>query len=958
MARTKKTKSDSKKRKTKKQEEVKLAQHLANNEPELVNVKVKSEFDEDNDFDFSDKSILNDENIIFSGEIKINKSHLKSKYFDTILDKEDLLNSDFAEIKKRSKKSLLKKKDKKSQTDTKAAIKETINKHFEGFFDETEQSLITERIYDGDYKQQDDKDLVDQINEITTASDLIHDILVKSEKQEQDKAEKDVIEGNLKPVETINDENFDLDLDEEELTQLQNLDINTLDLDWGDDQKEEFDQELDKTTIEQDVEQEEVYVGVKSEEINDQPEVYSPDVHLNVQEPIEIHQEVLINTTIDQPINNQALNDNDSINLVNPTIKVDQVIVNPTIKPIPLNQPVDLNNLKPEVLDLKLADNVIVNQLNNINQPVEVINQPISNQQVEILDQNTHHNQANIDYQVVEQKLDSSDLSIDTSLTNNELNAQLKQNQPNQLEAKTHLIDDHISYEVQEQNLATSDLSVDVDLANQNLNSQYRQPINDQKTLDQYEIVEQIVQIDTVNPQINQPIKKSIDDLEYLPVVFYDNSYQKQEIENVPENDYRNFDNEFINSEQSSLQQPEFKSSLIQFNIDQDLEVSTDQVQFEFNLEQTTKEVNDDQIYPIQKHELSWELKSDNSSYDMLTLDFKEYNNIIEDQNEVKMFADLVDYSKSPTIKAQEQKVIYSDIDNFDVEFEYDAKQLKNELNDETIYPIQKHDLNWDLTDQNVKYDYLTFDFDNYKGIIQEQTEFKMFCKKAIDYSKAPTLTITSKQDVIDLDKSTLTNEEFSSDLVSFNEIEVSDWETIENNATLEFNSLINSVNSTKPANYYLEDKTKLDLEENQSTLNFDDLDDEITRLIIEQQQNIKHRLISEEDNNYKQITKDLNKLQEATNKVIVKNIAKEFKTIKEINTFKQPLVSTEIKVISPFATKSLKEKLTANQSLRTNSISRKVSKNSIMSELKSYKFQGPNLIYQKQAIKKLTSSK
>lgn len=72
MARTKKINQKLKplKRGRKARIEQELEQPIQDYGPKLLNVKVQSELDQEDDLDFSHKSIVNDENEIFSGEIK------------------------------------------------------------------------------------------------------------------------------------------------------------------------------------------------------------------------------------------------------------------------------------------------------------------------------------------------------------------------------------------------------------------------------------------------------------------------------------------------------------------------------------------------------------------------------------------------------------------------------------------------------------------------------------------------------------------------------------------------------------------------------------------------------------------------------------------------------------------------------------------------------------------------
>lgn len=155
---------------------------------------MQSELDQEDDLDFSHKSIVNDENEIFSGEIKTNRSQLKNKYFDTVLDEEDLLQREFDEIKEKSKKRLISKKA-KATDQTAQAIKQSINKRFDDFFDETEKSLITNTIYDGDYHENElaDLDLIEKAHDFENAGVLIDEIINSSLSQEEKNKKKYMI---------------------------------------------------------------------------------------------------------------------------------------------------------------------------------------------------------------------------------------------------------------------------------------------------------------------------------------------------------------------------------------------------------------------------------------------------------------------------------------------------------------------------------------------------------------------------------------------------------------------------------------------------------------------------------------------------------------------------------------------------------------------------------------------
>lgn len=111
----------------------------------------------------------------------------------------------------------------------------------------------------------------------------------------------------------------------------------------------------------------------------------------------------------------------------------------------------------------------------------------------------------------------------------------------------------------------------------------------------------------------------------------------------------------------------------------------------------------------------------------------------------------------------------------------------------------------------------------------------------------------------------------------------------------IDFQSLINK--HSEQSKYYLEDKSSTtelveQLDETDQTqetdFNFEGLDENITRLIIKQKENIKHRLISQGEYNPENLAKELNqRLKEETRKIVVKNINNEYTNINEINKFK-----------------------------------------------------------------------
>ncbi|UTS71127.1 hypothetical protein [Mycoplasma bradburyae] len=1006
MARTKKNKTENKKTKKrvkKEQQEVGVAKNLANNQPELLNVKVESEFEQEDDLDFSNKSILNDENIIFSGEIRTNKSHLKNKYFDSVLDEEDLLQAEFDEIKLKSKKSLLTKK-KKKEDRTAQAIKESISKRFDGFFDETDQSLITDTIYDGDYKEQEEKDIIEQAKNFSTASDIIEEIIYNSEKRQPiNNKEEDVIEGEIKSLDQLPENLADLNI--EELTELEELSVNNLAFD---NEKEFNELQLNKESV--------VYDAIPADEVEEKKDVYEPNIHLNIQQPLEINEELVIQSeviqevkTITEPnIQNEVISEPVVIN--QPVVELsseslinlsDANIHKPNVESIlPLieQKVIEISEypvLPPEVLE--------VTNLPEVN--VDLINDEVIKIDVVDLSENQTNSQEvyKPSYQSISETIDYSvDLNhtIDIELEGVNIDKEVIHiNQTsNKLEEKTHKDNSIIHYQVIEDGVKEKELYVDVNKMNSALNSELKSITKKKKSLDELEVIPAVV--------VHRTNKKSLDELEVIPAITMNNNFVKQEVINIPENDFRTFDNS-VNEEvskQKSIQELEASLSQIEneikdsginienveiildANIVSDIEsikqnkrellVETDNLvneivldiqeeTFKIELDKLNEELTDQTIYPIQKRELNWKFKEDNTQYDMLSFDCESYNNIIKEQNELKMVADWMDYSSSPLIKIKPESVIQQDLETVSVKFKPNYKKLDSELLDDRIYPVNNNDLNWDLKELDVKYNYIDFEFESYNSIIKEQTEFKMFCKKAIDYSKAPIIRVLDEStklvdDTIELNNSeTFASSKTELPKSNLEVIETTEWETVDNNSTIDFHSLINKKFDTPK--YYLENKHSSNTEEielNES--NFEGIDENILELIKEQKRIIKDRLISEDNFNSEKFSKALTeKLREETSKIIIKNIAKQYNNINDINSYKKPLVSTEIKTINPFVNKSLKDKLINSQDLRlVNKANKKTPAKSILNDLKDFKFRGPNLIYKENEPKKLTSSK
>lgn len=911
MARTKKNKSETKttkKRGRKARIEQELEQPIQDYGPKLLNVKVQSELDQEDDLDFSHKSIVNDENEIFSGEIKTNRSQLKNKYFDTVLDEEDLLQREFDEIKEKSKKRLISKKA-KATDQTAQAIKQSINKRFDDFFDETEKSLITNTIYDGDYHENElaDLDLIEKAHDFENASVLIDEIINSSLSQEEKKQEE--VYDSL--AENTN-------LNEAELTELENLDLNKLDFDPNQEQKPTSDQH--------------VYQAIAIDEATLKHEIYEPDVLLNIEQPIEINQELSIPTEIKQDLDldrikaEEVVTDNALINAITSPIQVEVAEITDLAIEVETRIPkISPETIQEEIIDIKVhdltKDQVIENKLKPSYQATSEV----------------------VDYAVDEKQTDDEIIKVNDTT--------------DKLSVQSNLNDENIRYEVQqEENTKPKEVHIDVDQLNNKLNKELK--------------------------KLAKP-KKSLDQLEEIPAVIKQDKYVKQEVENIPTNDYRNFDSFKTPLDQLKeipvvlnkvdLATPKAKlSQLAELASSTSDKVEKQQVNSVVDLTEVQKLVDQLEELVKQNQQLLEEKEpqttENNDQVDLLENLINEFDYELEQLEELNKNFNTNELDQD----SKTTDIIVEDLATTEVEFKPDYQALTSELLDDTIHPIKHYDSGWKPQEIDVKYNYSEFDFNDYHNILDQQTEFKMFCKKAIDYSSAPMIKMIDEQsqnqdDLIELDHDETTN---STDQIQLTDnvadIEVSDWETIDNHPMIDFQSLINK--HSEQSKYYLEDKSSTtelvdQLDETDQTqetdFNFEGLDEDITRLIIEQKENIKHRLISQGEYNPENLTKELNqRLKEETRKIVVKNINNEYTSVNEINKFKKPLVSVEIKPVHPFATKSLKDRLIASQKIEAKSVSRKVAAKSILNDLKGYQFKGANLIFQKSEPKKLTNNK
>ncbi|MES3497264.1 hypothetical protein MG1601_329 [Mycoplasmoides gallisepticum] len=909
MARTKKNKSETKttkKRGRKARIEQELEQPIQDYGPKLLNVKVQSELDQEDDLDFSHKSIVNDENEIFSGEIKTNRSQLKNKYFDTVLDEEDLLQREFDEIKEKSKKRLISKKA-KATDQTAQAIKQSINKRFDDFFDETEKSLITNTIYDGDYHENElaDLDLIEKAHDFENASVLIDEIINSSLSQEEKKQEE--VYDSLAEITNLN---------EAELTELENFDLNKLDFDPNQEQKPTSDQH--------------VYQAIAIDEATLKHEIYEPDVLLNIEQPIEINQELSIPTEIKQDLDRikaeEVVTDNALINAITSPIQVEVAEITDLAIEVETRIPkISPETIQEEIIDIKVhdltKDQVIENKLKPSYQATSEV----------------------VDYAVDEKPTDDEIIKVNDTT--------------DKLSVQSNLNDENIRYEVQqEENTKSKEVHIDVDQLNIKLNKELK--------------------------KLAKP-KKPLDQLEEIPAVIKQDKYVKQEVENIPTNDHRNFDSLKAPLDQLKkipvvlnkvdLATPKAKlSQLAELASSTTDKVEKQQVNSVVDLTEVQKLV--DQLGELVKQnqqlleEQEPQTTQSNDQVDLLENLINEFDYELEQLEELNKNFNTIEFDQD----SKTTDIIVEDLATTEVEFKPDYQALTSELLDDTIHPIKHYDSGWKPQEIDVKYNYSEFNFNDYNKILDQQTEFKMFCKKAIDYSSAPMIKMADEQsqnqdDLIELDHDETTN---STDQIQLTDnvadIEVSDWEMIDNHPMIDFQSLINK--HSEQSKYYLEDKSSTtelvdQLDETDQTqetdFNFGGLDEDITRLIIEQKENIKHRLISQGEYSPENLTKELNqRLKEETKKIVVKNINNEYTNINEINKLKKPLVSVEIKPVHPFATKSLKDRLIASQKIEAKSVSRKVAAKSILNDLKGYQFKGANLIFQKSEPKKLTNNK
>ncbi|QEX45855.1 hypothetical protein [Mycoplasmoides gallisepticum] len=911
MARTKKNKSETKttkKRGRKARIEQELEQPIQDYGPKLLNVKVQSELDQEDDLDFSHKSIVNDENEIFSGEIKTNRSQLKNKYFDTVLDEEDLLQREFDEIKEKSKKRLISKKA-KATDQTAQAIKQSINKRFDDFFDETEKSLITNTIYDGDYHENElaDQDLIKKAHDFENASVLIDEIINSSLSQEEKKQEE--VYDSLAEITNLN---------EAELTELENLDLNKLDFDSHQEQKPTTDQH--------------VYQAIAIDEATLKHEIYEPDVLLNIEQPIEINQELSIPTEIKQDLDldrikvEEVVTDNALINAITSQIKVEVAEITDLAIEVETQIPkINPETIQEEIIDIKVhdltKDQVIKNKLKPSYQATSEV----------------------VDYAVDEKPTDDEIIKVNDTT--------------DKLSVQSNLNDENIRYEVQqEENTKPKEVHVDVDQLNIKLNKELK--------------------------KLAKP-KKPLDQLEEIPAVIKQDKYVKQEVENIPTNDHRNFDSLKAPLDQLKkipvvlnkvdLATPKAKlSQLAELASSTTDKVEKQQVNSVVDLTEVQKLVDQLEELVKQNQQLLEEKEpqttQSNDQVDLLENLINEFDYELEQLEELNKNFNTNEFDQD----SKTTDIIVEDLATTEIEFKPDYQALTSELLDDTIHPIKHYDSGWKPQEIDVKYNYSEFDFNDYHKILDQQTEFKMFCKKAIDYSSAPMIKMADEQsqnqdDLIELDYDETTNSTDQIELTdNVADIEVSDWETIENHPMIDFQSLINK--HSEQSKYYLEDKSSTtelveQLDETDQTqetdFNFESLDEDITRLIIEQKENIKHRLISQGEYNPENLAKELNqRLKEETRKMVVKNINNEYTNINEINKFKKPLVSVEIKPVHPFATKSLKDRLIASQKIEAKTVSKKVATKSILNDLKGYQFKGANLIFKKSEPKKLTNNK
>lgn len=631
MARTKKNKSETKttkKRGRKARIEQELEQPIQDYGPKLLNVKVQSELDQEDDLDFSHKSIVNDENEIFSGEIKTNRSQLKNKYFDTVLDEEDLLQREFDEIKEKSKKRLISKKA-KATDQTAQAIKQSINKRFDDFFDETEKSLITNTIYDGDYHENElaDQDLIEKAHDFENASVLIDEIINSSLSQEEKKQEE--VYDSLAEITNLN---------EAELTELENLDLNKLDFDSHQEQKPTTDQH--------------VYQAIAIDEATLKHEIYEPDVLLNIEQPIEINQELSIPTEIKQDLDldrikvEEVVTDNALINAITSQIKVEVAEITDLAIEVETQIPkINPETIQEEIIDIKVhdltKDQVIKNKLKPSYQATSEV----------------------VDYAVDEKPTDDEIIKVNDTT--------------DKLSVQSNLNDENIRYEVQqEENTKPKEVHVDVDQLNIKLNKELK--------------------------KLAKP-KKPLDQLEEIPAVIKQDKYVKQEVENIPTNDHRNFDSLKAPLDQLKkipvvlnkvdLATPKAKlSQLAELASSTTDKVEKQQVNSVVDLTEVQKLVDQLEELVKQNQQLLEEKEpqttQSNDQVDLLENLINEFDYELEQLEELNKNFNTNEFDQD----SKTTDIIVEDLATTEVEFKPDYQALTSELLDDTIHPIKHYD--------------------------------------------------------------------------------------------------------------------------------------------------------------------------------------------------------------------------------------------------------------------------
>lgn len=631
MARTKKNKSETKttkKRGRKARIEQELEQPIQDYGPKLLNVKVQSELDQEDDLDFSHKSIVNDENEIFSGEIKTNRSQLKNKYFDTVLDEEDLLQREFDEIKEKSKKRLISKKA-KATDQTAQAIKQSINKRFDDFFDETEKSLITNTIYDGDYHENElaDQDLIEKAHDFENASVLIDEIINSSLSQEEKKQEE--VYDSLAEITNLN---------EAELTELENLDLNKLDFDSHQEQKPTTDQH--------------VYQAIAIDEATLKHEIYEPDVLLNIEQPIEINQELSIPTEIKQDLDldrikvEEVVTDNALINAITSQIKVEVAEITDLAIEVETQIPkINPETIQEEIIDIKVhdltKDQVIKNKLKPSYQATSEV----------------------VDYAVDEKPTDDEIIKVNDTT--------------DKLSVQSNLNDENIRYEVQqEENTKPKEVHVDVDQLNIKLNKELK--------------------------KLAKP-KKPLDQLEEIPAVIKQDKYVKQEVENIPTNDHRNFDSLKAPLDQLKkipvvlnkvdLATPKAKlSQLAELASSTTDKVEKQQVNSVVDLTEVQKLVDQLEELVKQNQQLLEEKEpqttQSNDQVDLLENLINEFDYELEQLEELNKNFNTNEFDQD----SKTTDIIVEDLATTEIEFKPDYQALTSELLDDTIHPIKHYD--------------------------------------------------------------------------------------------------------------------------------------------------------------------------------------------------------------------------------------------------------------------------